>query len=326
MALLSCDGRAGEDYGLENTNGHTLLSTANLPLNIDDVDIYPSMTDLPSAKKGWTAMTFSLVNIELVKCMQRLASIANATTCSTPTSEVTRAKIIAETRATIETRLSHCNTIIPQHHLTLHCSRFLLRKPDFITRQRYELLHQRHPTSQPSAHFTSESSLVEARLTGTPHDPLISQFAWARKAYPQWHITLYILWHLCIKPEGPSVERAWRAIETPFASHDWQVLSSGFGPKKAVLATLRSKALAVRAEIQMPNTRDDPNLHGGEVEVEMRRDPSGYAIGSVPTCLLGDMSSGELGIDIDSDEWTNWEMLAQAFQPDGQAFPDGFWQ
>lgn len=93
-----------------------------------------------------------------------------------------------------------------------------------------------------------------------------------------------------------------------------------------MLATLRSKALAVRAEIQMPNTRDDPNLHGGEVEVEMRRDPSGYAIGSVPTCLLGDMSSGELGIDIDSDEWTNWEMLAQAFQPDGQAFPDGFWQ
>ncbi|KIX04842.1 uncharacterized protein Z518_05713 [Rhinocladiella mackenziei CBS 650.93] len=57
--FLSRDGRAGEDYGLENTSDLLLMSNVSLPLNVDDADLYPDMDELPTEKKGWTAMMFS---------------------------------------------------------------------------------------------------------------------------------------------------------------------------------------------------------------------------------------------------------------------------
>ncbi|KAH9890142.1 hypothetical protein F4778DRAFT_785304 [Xylariomycetidae sp. FL2044] len=74
---------------------------------------------------------------------------------------------------------------------------------------------------------------------------LLTQFSWARKAYPQNHVTMYVLWHLCVRPEGPSVQRAWRAIDKVFA-RDFDDPSM-FGSKAAVLMALRAKAKARRA-------------------------------------------------------------------------------
>lgn len=100
--LLSRDGRAGEDYGLENTKGLLLMSDVSLPLNVDDADLYPGMEELPTAKTGLTPMTFSRVNIDLVKSMQKLAAIATSSSPSSSPSEDVRAQIINETRARIE--------------------------------------------------------------------------------------------------------------------------------------------------------------------------------------------------------------------------------
>lgn len=282
--LLSRDGRAGEDYGLENTTGQCLTSFVNLPLNVDDTDLHPDMKKLPTAKAGWTAMTFSLINIDLVRCMQRLAAIAS--TSSPPPTESIRAQILNETRTQIEQRLTNCNPVIPSHRLTLHCSHFLLRKLDFVTRQQWLLLHHRTSEEALETSFTTESNLIEAleilapRLI--PEDGLLSQFAWARKAYPQYHVTMYILWHLCVRPEGPNVDRAWEAIETLFC--DDEGFTAGFGSKAAVLAALRNKALSVRRQ-------------------QSRSEDFG----------------GEIGFDISGsdDGWPNWEMLAQGFQPEG---------
>lgn len=63
--LLSRDIRAGEDYGLESTSSLLLTSEVGLPANIDDRDISPDMQQPPEPKVGWTAMTFSLINIDL---------------------------------------------------------------------------------------------------------------------------------------------------------------------------------------------------------------------------------------------------------------------
>lgn len=180
----------------------------------------------------------------------------------------------------------------------------------------------------PRENFTTEENLIEALEILEPRlaseDDLLKQFAWARKAYPQYHVTMYILGHLCVKPEGPSVDRAWEAIETLFRREQWDEFTSGFGSKSAVLAALRAKAVSVREKIQNRNLGGNARNSESYLGLETGEGPSGT--GTVPAYLLGDMGSDELSFDIGSDEWPNWATLAQGFQPDGQVFPGLFWQ
>jgi hypothetical protein len=275
------------------------------------------MKELPTDKRGWTPMTFSLINIDLVRSMQKLASIATSSSPSSLLSDDIRAQIISETRARIEERLAHCNSVIPQHCLTLLCSRFLLRKLDFITRLQWLSLQRPDVREE----IATEENLIEALEILTPRlvseDDLLKQFAWARKAYPQYYVTMYVLQHLCVKPEGPSVDRAWEAVEIVF--QQWDDFSSGFGSKSAVLVALRAKAFAVREKIQIRNLGGDARNTDSNSGLEIGHDPS--ETGTGPAYLLGDIASAEFGFDINSDEWLNWANLAQGFQLDGQAFP-----
>lgn len=299
------------------------------------------MKQLPAPRKGWTLMTFSLINIDLAKCMQKLAAAAVTTTPSTspstsslPTStapsEEGRVQIIGETRATIEERLEHLNPVIPQHRLTLLCARFLLRKLDFVTRQQWFLLHQqRGPGQLRREDFATDENLAEALEILRPQlaseDGLLAQFAWARKAYPQYHLAMYVLWHLCVKPEGPHVQSAWDAIDTFFSRELWDEANQGFGSKSAVLVALRTKAVAAREKVQSRNLdrREAAGEPGNGDGDSYRRQEAGDADALSPThgggnaistSLLGDMGGNEDLLDFDmgaADEWLDWGSFLQ---------------
>ncbi|CAM1510756.1 Fc.00g082690.m01.CDS01 [Cosmosporella sp. VM-42] len=319
--LLSRDCRAGEDYGLENTNGLSLLYEVSLPLNIDDAELYPDMKTLPVPKKGWTAMTFSLVNIDLAKAMQRLAATAASSSPLSPPSESARARMLQETRARIEERLEHCNPVIPQHRLTLLCSHFLIRKLDFISRIQWVLLQ----CAGPHTDFVTEENLNEALEILEPRlhteDDLLKQFAWARKAYPQYHVMMYVLWHLCIRPEGPNVKRAWNLIDIMF-SHELRDESNvGLGSRSAVLTALKAKAMSMKEKISKSrapaNTTQnaDGNTNSG-------RQKGQTADGDTVQYFFQDMDGNELDFEMGGEEWPNWATLVHGFQSDG---PDALW-
>ncbi len=144
---------------------------------------------------------------------------------------------------------------------------------------------------------------------------------------------MYILWHLCVKPKGPNVDRAWQAVDTLFSTELWNETTSGFGPKSAVLEALRLKAVSLRDKVRHwhPNSTltwdgGGGNGHGsGHVAVATPAE-------GMPADLItetGSMGSGNPGVcfDIASDEWPNWVTLAQGFQPEGQGlFPSIYWQ
>jgi len=46
---------------------------------------------------------------------------------------------------------------------------------------------------------------------------MLQQFARMNTAYPEYHVTLNIPWHMCVKLEGPSIDRAWEAIGNLFS-------------------------------------------------------------------------------------------------------------
>ena len=310
--LLSRDGRAGEDYGLQNINSLLLVSDVSLPTNVDDTDLYPEMQYLPAAKEGWTAMTFSLINIDLAKSMQTLADVAASSSPSSPPSDDVRAQVIEKTKLHMEKWLAHCNPVIPHHRMTVLCSRFILRKLDFVTRLQWSLLQR----ADPHTDFATEKNLTEALEILKPRlyseDGLLKQFAWARKAYPQYHVTMYVLWHLIVKPEGPSVEKAWETIESQFSSELWDESTVGFGSKSAVLVALRAKAMSVRDRIRKAKTseRNSGLGFGGLAEGE-----------DFSACRFGDVDGDEVDFG-DTDEWTEWAALVQGFEIDG---PDVYW-
>ena len=311
--LLSRDGRAGEDYGLQNINSLLLVSDVSLPTNVDDADLYPEMQRLPAAKEGWTAMTFSLINIDLASSMQTLADIAASSSSSSPPSEEVRAQVITKTELRIEKWLAYCNPVIPHHRMTLLCSRFLLRKLDFVTRLQWSLLRR----ADPHTDFATEKNLTEALEIMNPRlyreNGLLKQFAWVKKAYPQYYVIMYVLWHLCVKPEGPSVEKAWETVESLFSSELWDESTVGFGPKAAVLVALRAKAVSVRERIQKAKLSEPGSGlgSGGSAEGE---DFSAHG--------LRDGEGDELHLG-DTDEWSDWAALVQGFELDS---PDVYWQ
>lgn len=260
-------------------------------------------------------MTFSLINIELSRVMQKLATLAASSSPSSPPSEDVRVQMIEETTQHAEKWLVYCNPVIPQQRLTLYCTRYLLRKLNFVTRMQWILLQQRAGIH---ADFATEENLAEALAVLEPKlyesDGLLNQFAWTRRAYPQYHVTMYVLLHLCVKPEGPAVDRAWKAVDNFFEDESGDRTKIGFGSKLSVLSVLRTKAVAVRDTLQhrrpsfaSRNGNRDSSMASGETLVE-GGDPS--------ASLQGDAHGYEFGLDAGMENWPDWATLVQDFQLD----------
>lgn len=300
--LINRETRAGEDYGLESTNSLLLSSDVDLPSNIYDTDINPDMQHPPQARTEWTTMSFSLILIDISKTMQRLAGIAEASSPSSPPSETVRAQIMRDTKARAEAWLAKCNAVVPEHRRALRCTQFLLRKHDFVTRLQWILLRGTAITG-----FATEQNLTEAlQIVDSQlfmEDDLLLQFSWARKAYPQYHVTLYMLWHLCIKPQGPNTDRAWEAVEKVLC-RDLQDLSSlGYGSKSSVLVALKAKAMSIREKILKPDTSHNSNDVSSRLAEEPREGET------VPYT-----DGNDFGLEGNVDDWLDWTTFSQGFQ------------
>ncbi|KAF5594978.1 hypothetical protein FPCIR_4602 [Fusarium pseudocircinatum] len=250
--IITRDSRSGEDFGLEDPND--LLSTSDVkpPLNLNDADIFPEMEDLPVERTEWTGMTFSLINVDLAKAMETLKG-GNPST-STLRKEG-RDKILRDVHTRVKSRLEKCNPVTPHQRLTVHCANYLLRKLDFVTNQQWLLLQKREVSDSVLKKETLVAALdiLEARTAGD--DPFLAQFSWAKKVHPQYHVSLYVLWYLCTKPQGPHVERAWRAIDSIFEQEMAFDFIGCAGAKPAVLKALRTKAETRRKNLDSSSVR-----------------------------------------------------------------------
>jgi hypothetical protein len=296
------DGRAVEDYGLKDNSIVFLKTDVKHPLNVDDIELYPGMKSLPQERNTWTPMTWSLSHVDVSEAMQKIEGL-------TPQSgETTRRQIMSDLKAKLEERFSYCNPLIPRQLFVINCGRFIYRKLDFITRQRWFIVQN------PGAHhkFATEENLSEALdiiYEGffTSRDELLSEYEWSHMAYPQYHMTLYVLWHLCLKPEGPDTERAWEAMGLVFSHLEvTESVSHGLGSKAIVLKALRTKAESAREKAQrrIRSSRDERH------QTEQTATPE-----NMTPCVFPLVNSTEdwanysfLGFEL--QDWTTWTQEA----------------
>ncbi|KAH7010209.1 hypothetical protein EDB80DRAFT_714654 [Ilyonectria destructans] len=237
--LVARDGRAAEDHGLNNTYSAALMSSVDLPLNLEDSDLYPDMEELPPPRPGWTRMTLALVNLGVARACGHLLQ---STPVNGTSREEFRAQVVAEAKANMADVINRCNHVIPQQRMTITVARFILRKLDLVSRQR-DMMNNPVKLASEENLLEALSLLEEAESMWT--DELLRPFGWSMRAYPQFHMMLYILWCLCVRPQQPIAARALIAIENHLEKTRKTDACATNESKWMVLATLKSKATSI---------------------------------------------------------------------------------
>ncbi|KAK4241184.1 hypothetical protein C8A03DRAFT_30667 [Achaetomium macrosporum] len=81
------------------------------------------------------------------------------------------------------------------------------------------------------------------------NDEMLKPYSWLWKTNREYHVVMYLLWHLCVRPPegGPTAERAWSMVDRWFAENR-EIIDGegGSGNKGAILAALKRKAVLIR--------------------------------------------------------------------------------
>ncbi|KAL2862528.1 uncharacterized protein BJX67DRAFT_385550 [Aspergillus lucknowensis] len=247
--LWAKDGRALEDHGITTPN-YDFPSDIDIPLNVDDNELDPEMSELPPSKAKWSEMTYPLIVIKANHALQEFYRMAKPSSTH-HSNEPARKEAVGRLTAHIEEYTKNCNPNIPIQRATMLFTRIILRKLDFVSHQ--QLMNHSSPKAEDRKTHATEANLVSACEIleldlQIRSDDLLRGFRWAFEAYPQYHLLLYVLWHLGVKPSGPNVDRAWRAVEASFGheSTNRRDIITVTGPKFEILEMLRKKAMRFR--------------------------------------------------------------------------------
>lgn len=278
--LCAIDTRAAEDHGIA-LNAFDKSSDTRFPLNVNDNELSPNMQELPMEKAKWTEMSFSLTVIEASHVLQRFYQTPDASINVTSGGLSKDGIPNGPTTRLGDKYLCDCN--IPIQNATQLCGRLMGAKLRFLISPPW----LDRSAAEKNTSYANEDALVAACSILEMNIQLYSEdlmrgFRWYFETYTQYHPLTYVLWHLCIKPVGPSLDRAWNAVDGSFEIVDHRDISGQLGSKWTVLQRLRDKALRIRQSC---------NAEGSVINIELE-DPSSMKVSTdgfanAPDLILG---------------------------------------
>ncbi|RYP74727.1 hypothetical protein DL770_007546 [Monosporascus sp. CRB-9-2] len=220
--LCMLDLRSAENHGSELTIAEEAHDT-RLPLNINDSDLSPDMTDYPEEHHGVTDMSFSLVRFEICGLARKMHTAATAMSPNPrdlPVTAQEREDWLVETYDRIEEKYLR-GTIDkdsnPLHWVASIIARLIMAKlslfiyqPAILDGDGLEL-----PQNIRDRLFLSSVEVVEY-IKILDAEPRCRQWRWLFQTYSPWHGVAYLLLEMCRRPWTPSVERGWMALNTTF--------------------------------------------------------------------------------------------------------------
>lgn len=280
--LCVLDSRAPEDQGFQHT-----VDLGNwglrLPLNVNDNQIYPDMTQVPVESDGWTEMSFFLIQTEACRKVHPILE-----TQEIPPSEALidireKRKQIREPSQYMASkyglspgsRTSSDLSRIATQHVTTAC-----KKMHFVLQLREEIIMRKQKEAQDAAtpdvlrlSFKMACECLESSYV-LLKGGFASRYRWFFSIYTQWYALTYVLRCLCSCPYGYGTERAWVLVEELLP----QGLSLqgdsagaydeyGHGSIWRYLNRLRHQALTLRQHVGVPGVTADhiggPSSSGG---------------------------------------------------------------
>ncbi len=284
--ICAIDVRASEDHGSDFSIVEQSFDT-RLPLNVNDIDIFPEMTETPAEREGKTEMLFDLIRYSVSTTVRRLSyAPPGPGPCRTKNAMITledKERLIEELHQYLEMKyLRYCDMSEPLDWVAGTVSRLILAKMWLIVHHPFqrkdggaglpqEIKDRLFHTSIEVIEF---SHLLETEST-------TRKWHWLFRTYVPWHAIAFVLSQLCVHTSGPGVNRAWAAMESVF--EDWG--GTGSESKRGMLwkplRKLMARARGVRARemkkqvkfpldgslgmnmllmIQNPDPNADPNM------------------------------------------------------------------
>lgn len=192
-------------------------------------------------------MSLHIINMEITQNLTRLANLFTSAT-DFQSKELVRQEMMDHLRDQANTYTNASSPSISLHELTMQLALLMAHKVDFITHQ--QLINMEHPGQGDM--MTTEENIITACScleihAGLWEDELLCPYRWWLRRYPQYHMLLYVLWHLYVKPDGPNADRAWENVYEQFKI----VLEEDLGhnPKFVMLQRLKWRAEARRRDL-----------------------------------------------------------------------------
>ncbi|KAL4957161.1 hypothetical protein BDW69DRAFT_180924 [Aspergillus filifer] len=316
--LWAKDSRASEDHGITVFNTYDFFRKVDFSLNVNDSELDPGMGELPPSKSKWSEMTYPLIAIKASHALQKLYFLANPSSSNGSSSnEQARKETVRRLTAHIEKYNQNGNPDIPIHAqlCSSHASSFSKSGPSKLE-DRKSLATEEH--------LISACEILELHHQITTDD-LLREFHWAFEACPQYHLLLYVLYHLGVKPIGPDVDRAWRAvdaslgynIQSTYPGQKRDILTVT-GPKLAILEMMRKKAMDIR---QSTNSNHNDLLTAGEEQCCLEPTMGHFAgSGAFDPAGHGGMASDVMNWTAQDSAFPDWNTLVEDIDMHPQAF------
>ncbi|OAA65311.1 Transcription factor [Niveomyces insectorum RCEF 264] len=227
--LCVLESRASEDQGFQPTIDLTNQGL-RLPLNVNDDQIYPDMTRFPTESRGWTEMSFFLIQTECCRLLYPVLDRQQQESGDAlPDIQDKREKIKNPVQYMVErygvTSGSESKTPVDLPRIAMQHVTTAGKKMEFVLQLREEICMRKEKGPQddeatpevlrPSFKLACDSLESSHVLL---KEGLASQFMWFFSMYTQWYALAYVLRCLCSNssPRGAEADRAWALVERLF--------------------------------------------------------------------------------------------------------------
>jgi len=276
--LCTLDIRASEDQGTDYTIASDSFDT-KFPLNINDADIEPGTTEMPTARDCLTDMTIPLVQVEICNIVRKM--MAQSSKDDAPGIEEQN-RLINEIyqkvdQGYLQYSVEEGNIV---YWLQVTVTRLVMAKMTLF-------IYLPVLFSSPSAHFSDQikNKLLVAAIEVAEYNHALNaeqackNWRWVYQTYTHWHAIVYILIEICRRPWSPIAERAWVALRSP-----WLIPAQSNMRKNlrvwVPLRKLTAKAKKHR-DAELERLRSDPQA-AERLEMEDQRIPVPGSSGPFP--------------------------------------------
>ncbi|KAL9105811.1 MAG: hypothetical protein Q9227_009067 [Pyrenula ochraceoflavens] len=213
--LCMVDVRASEDQGTDFTIAYGSFDT-RLPLNVNDADIDPEMTQTPTERIGITDMTFPLVSSEMSEVTKHM--IAHAAKHGTTNMEE-QSHFLNEIYQKLETGYLQFSVESDNinYWVAVVIARLMMAKMTLFV---YLPILFSAPSEQLSANIRTNLLVAAIEVSEYNHalnaEQACRHWRWVYQTYTHWHAVIYLLIEISRRPWSPLVERAWVALHSPW--------------------------------------------------------------------------------------------------------------
>ncbi|KAM5369658.1 hypothetical protein ACJZ2D_008917 [Fusarium nematophilum] len=220
-SICILDTPASEDYscspGLGLASSMELSSfNSRPPLNVNDADLHPDMTEYPTESRGMTDMSFTAARCWASSVWRTMIDTRRA---DPDTGKSFMSMTIAEKEAWVDKQRQEITRRFSGDRASrepLYCltSAFI---GAILSNLRLMVLNPLE--SGACLDEEQRSTVFQDAIDCMTHsyrlrtDPMVAQWSWLTKCYHEWHAFAIILSELCSRPLARDADKAWRVVE-----------------------------------------------------------------------------------------------------------------